>query len=97
MDLSRVRQAKLSRAEEWSDKWRTKEEVRGRLAGEEEKMRKETRGGGKGGDSQSPLGLMQLRFEALNLYGKNTAASRSHTHTHTDRVVFALRLKLKFI
>ena len=33
VDLGRVRQAKLSRAEEWSDKWRTKEEVRGRRMG----------------------------------------------------------------
>lgn len=48
VNLSRVRQAKLSRAEEWSDKWRTKEEVRGGLAGGEEKMRKETGGDGGG-------------------------------------------------
>lgn len=35
IDLSRVKQAKLSRAEEWSDKQRTKE-ARERLAGWED-------------------------------------------------------------
>lgn len=35
IDLSGVKQAKLSRAEEWTDKQRTKE-VRGRLAGGED-------------------------------------------------------------
>lgn len=42
IDLSGVKQAKLSRAEEWSDKRRTKE-VRERLAGWEDGETKELR------------------------------------------------------
>ncbi|KAK5857701.1 hypothetical protein PBY51_010928 [Eleginops maclovinus] len=44
IDLSGVKQAKLSRAEEWTDKRRTKE-MRERLAGgEDEEMAKKKRG-----------------------------------------------------
>ena len=92
INLSRAKQAKLSRAEEWTDNHRTKE-VRERLAGgedgetKESSKREEKRGGKDGegeggeGESHSPLGLMLFLFEALNLY-EQTHQLHVHTRTH---------------
>lgn len=86
IDLSGVKQAKLSRAEEWTDKQRTKE-VRERLAGGEdgetrERSKREEKKVEKDGDgeeeSQSPRSLMPFLFEPLNLYEQT---HQPHIHT----------------
>lgn len=69
-----MKQAKLSRAEEWTDKQGTKE-VRGEIGRRGGWRDKRVRKGRKrkmemegGEESQSPRSLMQFLFEPLNLY-----------------------------
>ena len=73
IDLSGVKQAKLSRAEEWTDKQRTKEVRGGRLAGgedgeaakrEEKKMETAMGREGKGRGGRIPE---SPRFDAVSL------------------------------